>query len=652
MTANVPSPGEEISAESRTFQDLLETLPVAAYMCAPDGLITYYNREASRVWGRQPTLNDPSDRWCGSFRIFSAVDGLPVPHDECWMALAIRTGVPQNGEELIIEAPDGTRVTVLAHANPIRDRSGKLLGAVNVLIDISDRKTAEIMASRLSAIVESSDDAVISKTLQGQIMSWNSGAQRLFGYTADEAIGQSVMMIIPADRQDEERQILDQLVRGERVDHYETIRVGKDGRQVAISLTSSPVRDARGKIVGASKTARDISARKHDEERLRQLHEELRAADRAKSDFLATLAHELRNPLAPMRNLVALLAHADSPLDELPRALEMFDRQLTQMTRLIDDLMDISRIAKNKFELHRERIDITSAVQHAVELSQPHLDQAHHHFTAELPGTPIMVDADPARLAQAIANLLINAAKYTDPEGSIGLTVARAGDDAVVTVTDNGIGIPPDMVERVFEMFVQLEHAASRSHGGMGIGLHLASSFVEMHGGTITASSAGPGHGSTFRLAIPLATASPVHAPALAGMAPAADRPRYRILVVDDNQDAADSLALLLTALGHVTQKAYDGANALATAPVFEPDVILLDIGMAGIDGYETARRIRREPWGADIRLFALTGWGQEDARRRSQEAGFDRHFVKPVDPGALVRALDQPAAAGSSARR
>ena len=780
------------------FCQLLDTLPVAGYICDSDGLITFYNRHALEAWGRAPKLNDPTDRWCGSFRLFSAVDGSPIPPDECWMALTIKTGQPHNGREIVVERPDGRRLTVLAHANPIHDAEGRLIGAVNILVDLSNHKHAEEAQSRLGAIVESSDDAIIGKTLDGRIVSWNVGAERIFGYTAEEAVGQPITLIIPPERQDEEAEILSRLRAGERIEHYETVRISKRGERLEISLTSSPIRDNAGRVIGASKVARDITEKKREENALRLLQgmsvrlstaldenyildealrtaaaiqrtglgllfvlnpEEdqllvgaslgfdeddlasitgirrggggfaecldqlrrvivddaqtdpglatlrevflrlgihaihntplitrsgkalgvlsaqfrgsqrpserefplvdlcarqagdflenarlviaLRDADRAKNDFLATLAHELRNPLAPIRNTVETLRLTSVPSPELKAGLGVIDRQLLQMTRLIEDLLDVSRITQSKLELRKERVDLAEVIHAAIESSRPLLTARAHDFGVDLPPEPILLDADLARLAQVTSNLLNNAAKYTERGGRIRLTARREGTEAVITVRDNGIGIPDQLQGRIFDMFAQVDRSLDRSEGGLGIGLHLARKLAEMHGGSLSVQSAGAGKGSEFTLRLSVSEGgAPAPRQVASDSAPLNFGPPLRVLVVDDNRDSADSLGLLLAVPGNAVRIAYDGLHAVETAAEFRPDVVLLDIGLPKLDGYQAAARIREQPWGKDLTLIALTGWGQEEARQRSKEAGFDSHFVKPVDPGLLMQQL------------
>ena len=366
----------------------------------------------------------------------------------------------------------------------------------------------------------------------------------------------------------------------------------------------------------------------------------LQETDRRKDEFLATLAHELRNPLAPLRNALQLMRMAGGDEHTMNQTLGMMDRQLQQMVRLIDDLLDISRITRGKIELRKERVELAAVIRDAVETSRPLIETAGHKLTVIYPPEPISLDADPTRLAQVFANLLNNAAKYTPQSGHIRLTAERQGDEVVVKVSDTGIGIPADMLPRIFEMFTQVDRSLERSQGGLGIGLSLVRGLVELHGGSVEAKSEGPGQGSEISVRLAVHPA-PRKAKAVAEDSRPAAPARRRILVVDDNRDSADSLALLLTLQGSEVRTAYDGLEAVEAAAVFQPDVVLSDIGMPRLNGYETAQRIREQSHGRRVALIAMTGWGQEEDRRRSTQAGFDFHLVKPVDLAALERLLD-----------
>jgi len=366
---------------------------------------------------------------------------------------------------------------------------------------------------------------------------------------------------------------------------------------------------------------------------------ELADADRRKNEFLAMLAHELRNPLAPIRNALHIMRRTEGGNAAVQSASTMMERQIGQMTRLVDDLLDVSRISRGNIALRRERVELASAIQHAVEAAQPLFVQMDHELTISLPQEPIYLDADPIRVAQIIGNLLHNACKFTDEGGRISLVVERDDDVAVIRVSDSGVGIAPEQFSRIFDLFTQIDTALERSRGGLGIGLSLVKRLVEMHHGTVQVSSAGINEGSEFVVRLPLL----VSVPDKARFEPVPAEPTRgrRILVVDDNRDAATSLAELLQLSGHEAEIAHDGLEALQMAQNLRPDVVLLDIGLPKLNGFEVARKIRQETWGKNMMLVALTGWGQDGDRKKSGEAGFNAHLVKPVDPVTLMELLD-----------
>ena len=381
-----------------------------------------------------------------------------------------------------------------------------------------------------------------------------------------------------------------------------------------------------------SGTVLDITDRKQTEQALREV-------DRRKDEFLATLAHELRNPLAPVRNAVEILHLKGPAIPELQWARDVIDRQVRHLARLIDDLMDLSRINRGSIELKREPVLLSKVVQGAVETSRPLIEECGHELSVELPAGPVVVDADMTRLSQVYWNLLNNAAKYMTRGGRIDLRTELQGSDVVVSVRDAGIGISADKLSTIFEMFSQVETALSRSQGGLGIGLYVVKRLVEMHGGQIEARSEGPGKGSEFVVRLPIVVAQNFTRETSNDNA-AGLISNFRILVVDDNEDAASSSSMLLKMMGNQVRTAYDGEEAVQAADEFHPHVVLLDIGLPKMNGYEAARAIRQQPWGRNIVLIAVTGWGQEADKRMSQEAGFDHHMVKPVDPRVLVKHL------------
>jgi signal transduction histidine kinase len=365
-----------------------------------------------------------------------------------------------------------------------------------------------------------------------------------------------------------------------------------------------------------------------------------READVRKNDFLAMLAHELRNPLAPIRYMLEVMKRADGNGDLIKPALATIERQVRQMTRLIDDLLDVSRISRDKLRLRQEKVELASVIHDVVEAIRPACESAQFELTVTLPPQPVYLHADPARLAQVFGNLLSNACKFTRPGGRISLAAERQEREVVITVRDSGSGIAPDMLSKIFEMFTQADQTLERSQGGLGIGLTLVRRLVEMHGGSVQAFSGGADQGSEFVVRLPVLATKPE---ALSPEPPTAESPPItarRILVVDDNHDAADSLSILLSLSGNETYLAFDGEEAVAAAEKFRPDVILMDIGMPKLNGYGAARRIREHPWSKDMVLLALTGWGQDEDRKKTADAGFNGHLVKPVDYTALAKLL------------
>jgi PAS domain S-box-containing protein len=495
------------------------------------------------------------------------------------------------------------------------------------------RESPELFVQRalLAAIVESSDDAIVSKTLEGRILSWNRGATRIFGYEASEVIGKPITLIVPPELYQEEQQILKKLSRGERIDHFDTTRLTKDGRRITISLTVSPIRAADGTVIGASKVARDISRRKKAEEALRRSEEALREADRRKDEFLALLAHELRNPLAPVRYALAANRKPGRTTAQRRQADEIIERQVSHMSRLLDDLLDVSRVTRGRLELKKSATELTSAIGAAIETVRPLLDEKHHTLALDLPSEPVRLEADAVRLAQIFSNLLINSAKYTPAGGRIQLRAFQERQTVVVSVSDNGIGISADMLPRLFTMFSQCPTTSSLSVGGLGVGLSLVRGLVTLHGGTVEARSAGRGLGSEFIVKLPTGLPAAVPADCQAGADGPLSDGALKILVVDDNHDAADACAMLLEASGHQVQTAYTGRGALQLANTFRPHALLLDIGLPDMDGYKLAQQVRATAWGHDAVLVAVTGWGQEQHRLQATKAGFDQHLMKPL---------------------
>lgn len=662
---------------------------------------------------------------------------------------------PVHDYEVEHDFPTIGRRIMLLNARRIRkpDNHSELI--LLAMEDMTARRRTEYSARFLASIVNSSDDAIISKSLDGIIQSWNASAEQLFGYTAEQAVGRPISIIIPADRADEEVRILALLRAGERVENFDTVRVRSDGQPVPVSLTISPIKDEAGRVVGASKIARDITERKraeyelavsevryrrlfeaakdgilildahtgritdanlfmgkllgypHDhflgkelweiglfsdksaseaavrellqngyvryehlpleskggqqveveivanvyqegrkpviqcnirditerrrlEKRTKEQAEALADLHRRKDEFLAMLSHELRNPLAPISKAVQLLRLQKNEDQLQHSARTVIERQVGQLIRLVDDLLEVSRITTGRIYLHQDRLALNGVVEHAVETVRPLIEQRRHALKLTLPPQQIWVYADAARLAQVVVNLLTNAAKYMDDAGYIFLSLQQEGDEAVLRVRDSGIGIAPELLPRIFDLFTQAERSLDRSQGGLGIGLCLVQRLVEMHRGRVEAHSS-LGHGSEFIVRLPVVlNAAPSPTPTRETAKPTG--PSLRVLVVDDNVDSTSVVAMLLKASGHDVRTAHDGPPAIETALDYRPHVVLLDIGLPGMNGFEVAKRLRQKSELGNAVLVAITGYGQEADRQRSLEAGFDYHLVKPAD--------------------
>ena len=617
-----------------SLEPMLDRLPAAAYLCDADGLITYFNAAAVLLWGREPRLRHPDDRFCGAYKLFDA-EGRPVPPSESWMALALREGREFTGKEIVIERPDGGRVEALAFAQPIYGEDGRLAGAVNVLVDVTERSRSRDEArdslANMRLLIDASPVPIVVIDPDPPVVRfWNPAAERLFGWKATDVVGRPIP-IVPEELRAEFASQRSVVARGDALPGLETQRVTRDGQRVDVSLSAAPLRGKNGVVTAELLLFADVTERRRSERSLQE-------ADRAKNEFLATLAHELRNPLSPIRNATEIMRLRAEPSSDLQWALDVIDRQLQHLTRLVDDLLDVSRITMNRMHLRRERIELEEILRDAVEACQPVLDEHEHRLSVTV-DPHMLVEADRDRLAQVVANLLDNAAKYTERGGTIQLSAVREGDTAVVMVRDTGIGIPSDQLGSIFEMFTQLNPPLDRGGGGLGIGLTLAQRLVRMHGGTVEARSAGPGRGSEFTIRLPVAVPER-RADSRTAPGRAVPRTSLRVLVVDDKEDSAKSLGMLLEMTGNEVRIAHDGVAAVREAEQFRPHAALLDIGMPRMNGYEAARAIRREPWGRDIYLIALTGWGQEIDRFRSREAGFDQHLVKPVAPAEILERL------------
>jgi PAS domain S-box-containing protein len=599
------------------------------------------------------------------------------------------------GNHTVLTARDGTQRPIDDSAAPIRDTSGEMIGVVLIFRDVTEQRraerelrqseqTARFLADASAALAVLVDfDSTLQKVASLAVPNfadWASvdllegdGTLRRVAvahvdpakvelahevhrrFPPDPAAPQGGWNILRSGRAEIVPEISDELL-VQSVKDDELLRIM---RELGLKSYLGVPLKVRGKALGVITFIAAESGRRYDDADLAtaqdladraaiaienaQLYRELRDADRRKDEFLATLAHELRNPLAPIRNGLQVLRLSGTESTTVAEARSMMERQLSQMVRLVDDLLDVSRITRNKLDLRRHRVALAAVVQSAVETSRPLIEQSRHTLSLTLPPGPVHIDADPVRLAQVFSNLLNNSAKYTEPGGHIWLTAEVSDHEVAVRVRDTGLGIPAHALPRIFEMFSQVDRNMERAQGGLGIGLTLVRRLVEMHGGTVEARSEGPGKGSEFTVRLPLMKEGAVGRQApTTGDGPATTSKR-RILIVDDNHDSAMSLGMMLNLMGNDTRIAHDGLAAVEAAGEFRPDIILLDIGLPKLNGYEACRRIREQPWSKGMVIVALTGWGQEEDRRRSAEAGFNHHMVKPVEVDALEKVLATP---------
>jgi PAS domain S-box-containing protein len=542
------------------------------------------------------------------------------------------------GHMTLMKRPVQVSTLISTIQSTLRDRRRQY--AVRDLLH-ERRRAAETLREereRYRVTLTSIGDAVIATDARGQITFLNQVAEQLTGWNIDSAQGrplEEVFRIVnEATREPAPSPALRVLEEGAVAGMSNgAILIARDGTERPLDDSAAPIRSPEGNIVGAVVVFHDITERKKVEHALKEV-------DRRKDDFIALLAHELRNPLAPLRNGLQVIRLGASDADSVAQARAMMERQLGHMVRLIDDLLDISRISRNKMELRRSRVLLADVVASAVEAARPLIDAAGHELNVSLPPEPVLLDADLTRLAQVFNNLLTNSAKYTEGSGHISLAAERRGEDVLVSVRDNGIGIPTAALPNIFDMFCQVDRSIERSAGGLGIGLALVKALVEMHGGTVTVQSDGEGKGSTFTVKLPvlasprqLTISTPDKGHGLRG-------PKRRMLVVDDNRDSAESMAIMLKLLGNDVRIAHDGIEAVEAAEVFRPQVILMDVGMPRLNGLDATRRIREQPWGRPVVIVALTGWGQDGDKARSQEAGCNGHLVKPVSLTDLQKFL------------
>jgi PAS domain S-box-containing protein len=607
------------------FRTIVEQSLDAVAFIKDDGKVAYASSPLMRVLGYSPEEFIEYD----AFELFHPNDRQLAL--EQFAKIKEQPGLPQTSINRVLHKNGSWRWIETGWNNQLH---APTIGAIIATFrDVTEQKqvaqSVRAVEEKFRGIVESATEfAIFTTDFEGVVNSWNSGATRLLGYEESEVIGKHCRILFtPEDNvtHQPEAEMRDALVKGSGND--ERWHLKKNGERFWGSGLMMPLQDEAGNIHGYLKIFRDMTRAKRAEEALKD-------ADRRKDEFLALLAHELRNPLAAISNAAAVLLMPGGD-KALEWAQEVITRQSKSLSRLLDDLLDVSRVTKGKIRLRNERIDLAPIINKAIELVRPLIEEKKHSLTLTIAPGEIAVMGDALRIEQIFVNLLTNAAKYTDAGGSITIT-AHQSEEAIIIVRDNGVGIADDMLTYIFEPFVQADRSLDRSQGGLGIGLTLARSLVELHGGTITAKSDGPGKGSEFSIRLPLADANGNKTVSSSLPSRSPSTAKLRALVVDDNLDTAIGLAKILEIWGYEVRTSHDGISAIELARTQAPDAVLMDIGLPGLNGYEVAKRLRQDPNCGASMLIAISGYGQEEDRRLSKEAGFDHHFVKPVDYSSL----------------
>jgi PAS domain S-box-containing protein len=608
------------------------------------GTITTFNPAAERIFGYS------AEEVIGHNVKMLMPDPYKREHDS-YIGNYLRTGQAKiigTGREVTGQRKDGRTFPMELAISEFSFGDGRYF--TGIVRDVTERKRAEEerkraeeelreAEERMRSVVDHVVDGIITIDERGNIQSYNPAAENIFGYTRNQVLGQNVKMLMPEPYHGEHDGYISNYLNTGKPKIIgigrEVLGKRRDGTVFPMELAVSAFHIGQRRYFTG--IVRDITERKRLEDQLRQRVADLAEADRQKNDFLAMLSHELRNPLGPMRNALYIMKMAHSDPGVIGEAQGMIERQLQQLVRLVDDLLDVSRIIRGKIDLRKERVDLAQVIRRAVETAQPVIDANGHELDVVVPQQPIWVMGDLIRLAQVLANLLTNAAKYTTKPGRIAVMLTQQGGDAVIAVKDQGEGIPPELLPRVFELFVQGDHTLARSQGGLGIGLTLVRRLIEMHNGQVAASSGGTGLGSEFTVRLPMLPENIQASEASQALARASRKgASKRVLVVDDNVDAANSIAKILRLFGHDVRCVYDGPSALSEAQTYQPEVFVLDIGLPGMDGYQLAKRLRANDAFKRAPLIAVTGYGQDDDRARSREAGFNYHLTKPVDPEVL----------------
>lgn len=640
----------QVKNQRKWFEVTLASIGDGVITADIDGKVTMLNPVAEELTG----WKNADARGQPLARVFHIINEDTRAEVENPALRAITDGVTLGlANHTLLIAKDGREIAIDDSGAPIRS-GGELLGAVLVFRDITERRRAEQARALLAEIVDSSEDAIISKSLQGIITSWNNSAVRMFGYAPEEAIGRSITMVIPPELLQEETMILGRLRQGQRIEHFETVRVTKTGKRINLSLTVSPVRNKYGEIIGASKIARDITDKvRAEEERGRLLaseraaRERAEAASRAKDEFVAMISHEIRSPLNAILGWSQVLRKGALDKTATANALESIERNARAQAQLVSDLLDISRVITGKLRINARPVDIMNSLESALESIHPAAEAK--QITIDVEGEPYatVVTGDSDRLQQVLWNLLSNAVKFTPRHGRVLVRVARLDSSLEVAVTDSGIGIPKDFLPFIFDRFTQADTTSSRKHAGLGLGLSIARHIIELHGGAITAESEGEGKGATFRITVPVRalqlqaadsgqTTVPIETIANEVMLNG-----LRVMVVDDEAETRELLKVMLGSHGVDVLTASSGTEALAQINEWQPAVIVSDIGMPVMDGYMFMKRVRGlDSEQRSVPSIALTAYARAEDRLRALAAGFQMHVPKPVEASELVMVI------------
>jgi PAS domain S-box-containing protein len=616
-------------------------LPTALLETDLYGVITAWNKDAEQIFGHTASqaVGQPLSQFIAPARRREQEE------------LTARAGRGETTEiETLGVRRDTSLLPLTITATPCRDAES-IVGVSLVIRDVSSRRRVEPGVLRLAAIVESSDDAIVGKDLNGIVFSWNRAAERIFGYTADEMIGRSIRTIIPADRQSEEDEVIAKIHRGERVHHFETLRRRKDGTLLPISLTISPIRGPDGIVIGASKIARDITERKQAEAERARLLSLAQEASRLKDEFLATLSHELRTPLNAILGYTRMLRSGLIAPDKRARALDTIERNATSLTEIIEDVLDVSRIISGKIRLNVRPVDLGTVIRESLDAVRPAADARGISIECSFESTDARVSGDPERLQQILWNLVSNAVKFTDRGGKVDVSLGHSESHVEVRVHDTGIGIAPEFLPYVFERFRQGDAGVTREYGGLGLGLAITKHLVEMHGGTISVSSAGLGAGATFTLRLPVIGAGtkerevprvPPRAHRAGVEIPMAALRGVAVLAVDDDVDALMMVREILEAAGASVTTADSARQALLLMDINPPDVLLADVAMPKMSGFELIGEVRKStnPRIRNLPAAALTAYARSEDRAHAVRSGFQLHLAKPIDPGELMEAI------------